>query len=385
MPTTSRGVVLRAFNEPLALDEAEVPEPAPGALVAEVIYGGVCGTDVHLHHGNLPIPTPLILGHEAVGRVWKLGDGVATDFTGAPLRPGDPIAWASSIPCGRCYWCVVERERTLCADRKVYGVNQRFDEWPRLSGGWADYVYLQPGSAVFRLPEGTPPEHAIALGCAGPTAVHGVLDITKIDAGATVVVQGSGPVGMAAAMYAHLAGAAKVILVGGPANRLALAKELGVGDVHLDVFATTDPAERIRLVLDETEQRRGADVVLECVGLPAAVPEGMEMARRNAKYLVMGQYTDRGPTPLNPHVITRKQLKVYGSWAFAEAHYLGYLRSLPRLAARFDLDHLLTPYPLAEANRALADVAAGRVMKAVLQAGQAAESPAKGERMRPEA
>ena len=366
METTGRGVVLRAFNEPLVVEEAPVPDPEPGALVARVAYGGVCGTDVHLHHGHLPIPTPLILGHEAVGRVWKLGEGVAADFTGAPLREGDAIAWGSNIPCGKCHWCVVERERTLCETRKVYGVNQRFDQWPRLSGGWADYVYLQPGSAVFKLPAGVPPEQAIALGCAGPTAVHGLEVIGGIRLGETVVVQGSGPVGMAAAMYVHLAGAAKVILIGGPANRLELAREVGVGDVHVDIFATPDSAERSRHVLDETPGGRGADVVLECTGVPAAVPEGFELARRNARYLVLGQFTDRGAVPINPHVITRKQLKVFGSWAFAEAHYLGYVRSLPRLGARFFLERLLTPYPLTEANRALADMAAGTVMKPVL-------------------
>jgi threonine dehydrogenase-like Zn-dependent dehydrogenase len=374
MPTTSRAAVLETFNQALNITQAEVPAPQPGALVAEVIYGGICGTDVHLHHGNLPIPTPLILGHEAVGRVWQLGEGVTADFTGEPLKEGDLIAWASNIPCGKCYWCVVERERTLCADRKVYGVNQCFDVWPQLSGGWADYIYLQPGSAVFRLPDGVTPEQAIALGCAGPTAVHGVNDITGIKVGDTVVVQGSGPVGMAAAMYAQLAGAAKVIVVGGPANRLALARELGIGDVHIDIFATTDPTERLRMVLDETPGKRGADVVLECAGVPSAVAEGFEMARRNAKYLVLGQYTDRGATPINPHVITRKQLKVYGSWAFAEAHYLGYVQSLPRLAARFDLERFLTPYPLAAANEALADVAEGKVMKAVLQGAGATKS-----------
>ena len=369
MATTAVGAVLRAFNEPLALEEAPIPDPEPGAVVARVDLGGVCGTDVHLHHGNLPIPTPLILGHEAVGRIWKLGQGVGTDYTGAPLGEGGAIAWASNIPCGRCHWCVAEGEGTLCPNRKVYGVNQRFDEWPRLSGGWAEYVYLQPGSAISKLPPATSPEQAIALGCAGPTAVHGVLDVVGVNVGETVVVQGSGPVGMAAAMYAHLAGAATVILVGGPANRLALARELGVGHVHVDLFEVTDPAERIRRVLAETPGERGADVVLECAGVPAAVPEGFEMARRNGRYLVLGQYTDRGAVPINPHVITRKQLKVFGSWAFAEAHYLRYVQSVPQLAARFDLARLVTIYPLADANRALADVAAGKVMKAVLAPG----------------
>ena len=112
-------------------------------------------------------------------------------------------------------------------------------------------------------------------------------------------------VGIAAAMYAHLAGAARVILVGGPANRLDLAREIGVGDVHIDIFEFPDAAERVRLVLDATPGRRGADVVLECAGVPEAVAEGWEMARRGGSFLALGQYTDRGPTPLNPHVITR--------------------------------------------------------------------------------
>ena len=329
LATHAHGAVLRQFNAPLTLETVPVPAPEPGAVIARVDYGGICGTDVHLHHGNLPIPTPLILGHEAVGRVAVLGEGVTTDFAGLPLNEGDPIVWSSNIPCGRCYWCVIEKERTLCENRKVYGVNQRFDEWPHLSGGWADHAYLQPGSAIFKLPPGVTPEHAISLGCAGPTAVHGVLEITRVTVGETVVVQGSGPVGIAAAMYAHLAGAARVIIVGGPASRLALARDLGVGDDHLDIFTVTDPNARIEHILAATPAGRGADVVLECAGVPAAVPEGFEMARRNARYLVLGQYTDRGAVPINPHVITRKQLTVLGSWAFAEAHYQRYVESLP--------------------------------------------------------
>ncbi len=369
MKSPARAVVLREFNAPLALETVAVPEPGPGAVIAQVDLAGVCGTDVHLHHGQLAIPLPVILGHEGVGRVARLGEGVHTDFSGNPLREGDRIAWSSNIPCGRCHWCVVAGERTLCETRKVYGVNQRFDQFPHLSGGWADAIYLQPGSAIFRLPDGVTPEHVIALGCAGPTAVHGVIDVTGITAGATVVVLGSGPVGIASAMYAHLAGAARVILVGGPAGRLDLAREIGVGDVHIDIFEFPDAAERVRLVLDATPGRRGADVVLECAGVPEAVAEGWEMARRGGSFLALGQYTDRGSVPLNPHVITRKQLRILGSWGFAEKHYLGHIGALPRLADRFDLPRLITRYPLPDANQALADMAAGRVMKPVLETG----------------
>src|SRR5215212_672829 len=358
-------VVLGAFNSPLSLESAAMPEPGPGALVAHVDLAGVCGTDVHLLHGHLPIPLPIVLGHEGVGRVWRLGEGVNSDFSGNPLREGDAIAWSSNVPCGRCHWCVVAGQRTLCETRKVYGVNQGFNEFPRLSGAWAEAIYLQPGSAVFRLPDGLTSEEVIALGCAGPTAVHGVIEVAGITAGDTVVVQGSGPVGIASAMYAHLAGASRVILVGGPPGRLELAREIGVGDVHIDIFEVPDAGERVRLVLDATPGRRGADVVLECAGVPKAVAEGWEMARRGGTFLALGQYTDRGAVPLNPHLITRKQLRVVGSWGFAEKHYLGHIQALPRLAARFDLRRLITRYDLEDVNSALQDMATGRVMKPV--------------------
>jgi threonine dehydrogenase-like Zn-dependent dehydrogenase len=359
-------VVLREFNASLTIESASVPTPGPGAVVARVDLAGVCGTDVHLHHGQLPIPLPVVLGHEGVGRVWGLGEGVTTDFSGNPLRAGDAIAWSSNIPCGQCYWCIVAGERTLCETRKVYGVNQRFDEFPRLSGGWAEAIYLQPGSAIFRLADDLSPEHVIALGCAGPTAVHGVIEVAGITAGDTVVVQGSGPVGVASAMYANLAGASRVILVGGPAGRLGLAREIGVGDVHVGIFEVPEAAERVRLVLEATPGGRGADVVLECAGVPEAVAEGWEMARRGGTFLALGQYTDRGAVPLNPHVITRKQLRIVGSWGFAEKHYLGHIQALPRLAGRFDLTRLITRYQLEDAGKALADMGAGRVMKPVL-------------------
>ncbi|HEY8486459.1 MAG TPA: zinc-binding dehydrogenase [Limnochordales bacterium] len=373
MGVTSRAAVLQAFHQLPQLARFDVPEPEPGACVVQVLYGGICGTDVHLYHGRLPIPTPVVLGHEGVGRVWRLGEGLRHDLTGQELREGDLVSWASSIPCGRCYWCLVRQERTLCTNRRVYGINQRADVWPHLSGSWADFIYLQPGSAIFRVPDGVTPEQVAALGCAGPTVVHGLLHEMGLEFGSTVLVQGAGPVGMAAAMYARLYGAQRVILVGGPAGRLELARQMGVADVFVDIFEVTDPAERIARVLQATGGR-GADAGVECTGVPAAVAEGLEMVRPAGRYLVLGQYTDQGPVQLRPHLITRKQLRLYGSWAFAERHYADYVRSLPALAGRFPLERLVRPYPLEQVGRALQDVEAGQVMKALL-VGQGAGGP----------
>jgi threonine dehydrogenase-like Zn-dependent dehydrogenase len=372
MTLSSRAVVLRDFHEPLELQHFDVPDPGDMAAVVRVEYGGICGTDIHLQNGRLPIPTPVVLGHEAVGRIDKLGAGLTHDVLGAPLREGDAVSWLNNIACGRCYFCLVEQQPTLCTgSRKIYGINQRADVWPHLSGGWGDYMYLQPGTVLVRLPDGVASRDVITLGCAGPTAVHGVLDEVHVRPGDTVVVQGSGPVGIAAAIYAQLSGADEVIIVGGPGPRLQQAKGLGIGTSHVDVFDGSSAEDRIARVKAGTRDGVGADVVVECAGVPSAVAEGLEMCRPNGQYCVLGQYTDHGSTPINPHLITRKQMTVRGSWGVSARHYLGYIQSLPRVLEQFKLSSLLTEYGLEDANQAITDVSNGRVMKAVLRAGMA--------------
>jgi threonine dehydrogenase-like Zn-dependent dehydrogenase len=165
-------------------------------------------------------------------------------------------------------------------------------------------------------------------------------------------------------MYAHLAGASPVIVIGAPAQRLALAAELGVGHERLSI-EELDAAARIERVRALTGGR-GADLIVECAGVPAAVAEALELARPGGRVLVLGQYTDHGPTPLNPHLITRKQLTLLGSWAFSAAHYLEYVRTVPQLRERFALERLITTFPLERAQDALAAARAGEVGKAVL-------------------
>ena len=356
---------LRAFGSPVQ-ETGHEPVPAgPGAIVADVTHAGICGTDMHLQHGRMDIPLPVILGHEAVGVVRELGDGVTVDALGEPLQVGDAITWMSNIPCGTCFFCTTEQQPSLCDSRLVYGINQSSGRWPHLSGSWSEQMYLQPGSTVVKLAADTSPDDVIALGCAGPTATHAFRSMAAPRAGEVVVVQGSGPVGLASAMLATLAGAARVVLVGGPAGRLETARRLGIGDVHIDVFATS-AEERLAQVLAETEVGRGADLVIEATGVPSAVAEGIDFARRAGTYLVVGQYTDQGTTMVNPHHITRKQLRVLGSWAFSAADHLEYVRSVPALAQRFDLSALVTHYPLADANVALADMRSGTTLKPVL-------------------
>jgi threonine dehydrogenase-like Zn-dependent dehydrogenase len=361
---TARAVVLERFGEPLTLREFAVPSPGPGEAVVAGRYGGICGTDLHLQQGRLPIPTPLVLGHEGLGVVEAVGPDAPVDARGRPLAVGDEIMWASSIACGACVPCRIHREPTLCERRRTYGVNRPTGEGSGLNGAWAEAIHLRAGTTVVPLPPQVDRLAAMSLACAGPTMVHALYERRPVRVGETVVVQGSGPVGLAAAAIAQLAGAERVVIVGGPAGRLDLAAAAGIGDAHVNIVDSGDPAAALDRVRDLTGG--GADLVIECTGAPAAVEQGLRLARRGGAYLIVGQYTDAGDTPVNPHQIVWRQLDVVGSWAFTGAHLVAYVDLLPALTARFDLAALTTTFPLGEVASAFDALAEGRVMKAVL-------------------
>jgi threonine dehydrogenase-like Zn-dependent dehydrogenase len=361
---TSRAAVLRRFGEPIVLEEFEVPSASDGGLVVAINYGGICGTDIHLQHGHLDVPTPLVLGHEGLGVVHDLGSHAHRDVNGEPLQEGDRVMWASSISCGRCSPCVVHNEPTLCTNRLTYGVNRPTTTDQPLSGSWADYISLRPGTAVVKVPDSIDSLDAMSLACAGPTIVHALFERRPVRVGEVVVVQGSGPVGLAAAAIAELAGAAEVILVGGPEARLTLAADVGIGSRHINIVESNDHDRTIAEVVELTNG--GADLVIECTGVPDAVGEGLRLARRGGAYVVVGQYTDAGDAMINPHQIVYRKLDVMGSWAFTGGHLVDYVRLLPRLLERVRLDRLVSTYALEDHATALRDVAEGAVMKGVL-------------------
>lgn len=360
----ARAAVLAAFNQPLEIREYPVSAAlAPGEALVRVELAGICGTDVHLWKGELPVPVPLIMGHETVGRIERLGEGLTRDWRGKPLAVGDRVTWASSIVCGECFYCRIKRQPTRCVSRKAYGISYRADEPPHLRGGHAEYIHLRAGTAIFRLPEELSTEAVVGAGCALATAIHGV-ERCPLDWTDTVAVQGTGPVGLAAIAVARQSGVRRVVALGGPPHRLELARRFGA-DVALDIAALS-PEERRRRVLEETGGY-GADVVIECAGVPEAVVEGPELCCDGGRYLVLGQYANAGDISFNPHVITRKQLEIRGSWGFEPRHVDRALRflELGRWAELF-AGEITHRFPLAQAGEALETVRQWRAGKTVL-------------------
>ncbi len=364
MPT-AKASVLTEFNSPLELRELPLPARLePGAALVRTEMAGICGTDVHLWKGQLPIALPVIMGHETVGRLEQLGEGLERDWTGQPLEPGDRVTWNSAISCGQCYYCAEKRLPTRCPQRRAYGIGYRCDQPPHLLGGYAEFHYLHPRTTMFKLPDDLPTESVIGAGCGLLTAIHGV-ERTGIAWRDNVVVQGAGPVGIAALAVAKSAGAAQVIVIGGPGHRLEMARRFGADQV-INIEEVREPKERLEAVRQLTGGH-GADVVLECVGLPGAVVEGVELCRDGGKYLVLGHYCDAGPVSFNPHVITRKQLQVFGSWSSEPRHLKQAIEFLRANPERFPFAAMVSHrFPLERANEALAMTANWQSAKSVL-------------------
>src|SRR5690242_10664062 len=212
---TAKASVLEKYKSPLQLKEYALPaKPEPGAALVRTEMAGICGTDVHLWKGQLPITLPVILGHETVGRIEQLGEGRDRDWTGQPLKVGDRVTWNSAFSCGQCYYCAEKRQPTRCPQRRAYGIGYRCDQPPHLLGGYAEFHCLRPRTTIFKLPDDLPTESVIGAGCALITAIHGI-ERVGIEWRDNVVVQGAGPVGISALAVAKNSGAARVIVIGG--------------------------------------------------------------------------------------------------------------------------------------------------------------------------
>ncbi|HEX6291242.1 MAG TPA: zinc-binding dehydrogenase [Herpetosiphonaceae bacterium] len=358
-----QAVVMSGPHQPLEVRQFEMPQLEDGAVLLRTLGSEVCGTDVHLWHGQLAgVPYPIIPGHVSVGEVAAIG-GRAVDVDGRLLGVGDVVTFVDVYgSCGRCWHCTVAQASTRCPQRRVYGVTLSADEG--LLGGWSEYIYLRPGVHIVTLPPTLPWETFIAAGCGLPTALHAV-ERAEIRFGDTVVVQGSGPVGLSAAILAQLRGAGSVIVVGGPPVRLAMAQALGA-DAVLDI-GELDEAARYAAVRALT-RGRGADATIEATGVAAAVPEGMRLTRDAGRYVVVGQYTNVGSVAFNPHLdLNQKHLDVRGCWGSDVSHVYRAVQVLARYHTRFPWAEFVSGrYALDRAQAALEDVAAQRVVKALI-------------------
>ena len=369
IPTTSRAAVLTQHGEPLEIRELPVPQNLePNALLVRIEAATVCGSDLHLWDGSLggsqALELPVIPGHEMVGRVIAFGEGAERDTFGTPLAIGDRICFTHAS-CGQCDHCRFDNQPTLCANRQYY-MFTNCERPPYLVGGFAEYTYVFPNSGRVRVPDEVDTSWASAASCALRTVVHSFERIGKMNPWETVVIQGAGPLGLFATALADHLGAGRIITIGAPDSRLAIAKQYGATDL-VSVSQCPEPEDRIAAVR-ELLGGHGAEVVFEFSGARTAFTEGLGMIKEGGRYMVTGQIDGPGKeVPVRPGFITRQQLTIMGTWSGHIAEYRKALEFMKATRAKYDFGALVpNRYRLDQATEALSRMRAQEDIKPVI-------------------
>jgi threonine dehydrogenase-like Zn-dependent dehydrogenase len=358
----------------LECQQFPLPEPEPGAVVLEMSMSGICGTDKHTFRGETlqyagtpherQIDYPLICGHENVGRVAATG-GDVLDSDGRVLFAGDRIVPAANVSCGQCWYCRNGQPYYMCERLEDYGNSLGCARAPFLFGGWSEYMYLLPGTQVFRVPDELPDSVAVLT---EPMAVtHGFDRARRLNEtfAETVVVYGIGPLGLCHLIKARLMGAGKLIAIDRFGSRLEIAGTFGAS-VLLD--ASRLGREELIARVREATSGRGADLILDCSGVPETFVASLRMVRVGGTVVEAGAFVDMGPVAINPNSdICTKNVNVLGIGGETAESYKPAMELLARNLDTLPLESFVTHVlPLEDAQRALELAQTDATMKVVL-------------------
>ena len=347
------------------LREYEVAPPEPGGLLLEILRANVCGSELHIWRGHHPaVRMGSVLGHEMMGRVLALGDGVRTDYAGRALRPGDRVACAYFITCRRCPACQAGRFN-LCENCYRYW-SLPADTPPHFHGAFATHYHVHPDQYIYRVPESVPDAAAASANCALSELLF-ALDEAHVAAGEHVVVQGAGGLGLCALAVAASRGARTIVIDGIP-KRLDQARRFGA-DAVVDMREEDTPERRAARVKALTGGG-GADVAVEVTGVPAAFAESVLLVRPGGRVVELGNISPGHTTPFDPGTLTRRSVRILPAIRY-QPWYLGRaLDFLEAVGGRYPFAAVLdAEYPLRDVGRALADSDERKVTRASLLPG----------------
>jgi S-(hydroxymethyl)glutathione dehydrogenase/alcohol dehydrogenase len=359
MPT-ARAAVLPAAHEQLAVETLAVRDPREGDVLVRIGASGVCHSDLHAINGDLPMPTPCVLGHEGAGTVEAVGSGVRH------VAVGDHVVLNWVPFCGSCWYCqsgrnyLCEMGYVKAMAAEVFHQNGTTVGQFAGIGSMAEYTVV-PESACIPIDADIPLDRACLIGCGVMTGVGAVFNTAQVQPGESVAVFGAGGVGLNVVQGAQIAGANPIIAVDLNDKKLALAKQFGA--THTVNGGATDAPSAIHLT-----NGRGVDYAFEVIGRPEVVTQAFLAVRRGGKAIVVGvpPAAEMFSLPGMLFPLAEKSLigSLYGSALMA--------RDVPRLialyrAGRLKLDELITRrYALAQVNDAFAAMEKGEVARAVL-------------------
>ena len=354
----------------IELQEFPYPKNLKNGLIVKIELSGICGTDKHTYLGQskqyagtpaeTDTPFPIIPGHENVGIIEEIctKDNATRDFNGNELKMGDRITMCPDVVCGECWYCKNTFGFPWCDKNKAYGNALSTSEFPSLFGGWAQYIYIKPGTFIYKVPESISPKVAVlselftvAVGIDAAKECYSLAN-TGFGAFPTVVIIGVGPLGLCSLIRTRMMGAGKIIVLDKSNFRLDIAKKFGA-DYTINIQDTYEN-DRLDYVRSLTEGR-GADIVIGCAGDPKAFSEGLNMMRKVGTYIELGNFVDTGTTEINvSRQICIKNARVIGVGNHPYTEYGNTLKIFEKYKDQFPFEELVSHcFPLEKAEEAL--------------------------------
>ena len=366
MAHKGKAVVFRELNKPVLVEEIVVDSPKRGEVTVKMAACGVCHSDLSAVNGTIPLPPPLVLGHEAAGVVIEVGEGV----TG--LAVGDHVVSNFIYMCGTCRFCSGGRP-VLCVEQgkalltPPEGTTRTHDAAGKPIGVFsgcgvmAEYATLAMQNVV-KIDKDIPLDRAALVGCAVTTGVGAVFNTARVEAGASVIVFGCGGVGLNAIQGAAIAGAQKIIAVDTTESKLVFAKTFGATDTLL-VKAGEDPVRELKKMT-----AGGADYAFECVGNGELSGTAYKAICRGGKAVIVGVGRGNEMVSIKQPSIVFEEKTLQGSLFGSCVPRIDFPRMLGLyMAGKLKLDELITQrYSIDQAPQAFADMQSGKNARGVI-------------------
>lgn len=353
-------------NTPLKVEEVTLDDPQDNEVLVKHVATGVCHSDLHFMKGEMPMPLPIVPGHEGAGIVEKVGPGVTT------LKPGDHVVMMVIFNCGKCRYCV-EGRPTRCVENLPiqmmgtlpYGgmrLHKGDQELHHLFGlaSFAEYAVVHERSAV-KIREDAPLDVVCLLGCGTSTGIGTVINTTGIKAGESIAIYGCGGVGLSAVMGAKLAGAGTLIAVDTLDSKLEMAKELGAD--YVINASQEDPKTKVMELTGS-----GADYAIECIGNVDVIMQAFGSIHVGGKCIVVGM-----PPLVSMLSIAPFEFLLGKTMTGAAQGDVIAPIDIPRyidlfMAGKLPIDKLITKsYKLDEINEAFEAMEKGEVIRSIIR------------------
>ena len=355
-----KAAVCYEFGKPLVVEEIEIDPPQKGEIKVRLAATAICHSDIHIIRGEWGGEPPIVAGHEGAGVVEEIGENVTL------AKPGDHVVVSLLRSCGRCFYCTTgsphmcEADYALEHESRLQTKHGQSIQHGINTAAFAEYTIVDQ-SQVVRVPDDLPLDRASLLACGVITGAGAVINTAKVRPRESVVVIGTGGVGLNAVQGAVLSGANPIIAVDLLENKLTAARTFGA--THT-INATQEPAPEE--IVRALTAGRGADYVFVTVGSVGAVEQGYEMIREGGTEVIVGIPGSTFSLPVGGLAVTERTItgSKMGSTNLSV--------DVPKLVAlyqqgRYKLDELITSrYPLEEINEAIEATERGEALRNVI-------------------